>query len=84
MPIHDWTRVDAGTLASYDAGPMHTAYVNFVAVGDALPDVPLFLQPQYYVPAPLESTYQATWSLFPAPLKPLLESPTPPGTAANE
>lgn len=72
------------TLASYDAGPMHTAYVNFVAVGDALPDVPLFLQPQYYVPAPLEATYQATWSLFPAPLKPLLESPPAPGQAANQ
>jgi hypothetical protein len=62
------------TLASYDAGPTHTAYVNFVGVGDALPDVPLFLQPGYYVFAPLETTYQATWSLFPAPLKPLLEA----------
>jgi hypothetical protein len=68
------------TLASYDAGPTHIAYVNFVAVGDALPDAPLFLQPQYYVPAPLESTYQAMWALFPAPLKPLLESPTPPAS----
>lgn len=66
------------TLASYDAGPTHTAYVDFVAVGDALPDKSLFLQPAYYVPAPLEETYQSTWAVFPAPLKPLLEAPTPP------
>jgi hypothetical protein len=68
------------TLASYDAGPMHTAYVDFVAVGDLLPDKSLFLQPGYYVPTPLETTYQATWALFPAPLKPLLESPVPPSS----
>ena len=61
------------TLASYDAGPEHVAYVEFVAVGDALPDMPLFLRPEVYVPAPLETTYQATWNLFPAVLKGLLE-----------
>ncbi|HEY7428628.1 MAG TPA: DUF4058 family protein [Gemmataceae bacterium] len=65
------------TLASYDAGPLQAAYVEFVAVGDPLPDIPLFLQPEFYVPTPLETTYQATWELFPAPLKPLLEVPAP-------
>lgn len=69
------------TLASYNAGPTHTAYVDFVAVGDDLPDKPLFLQPENYVLAPLETTYQATWAVFPAPLKPLLEAPTPPSTS---
>jgi hypothetical protein len=66
------------TLASYDAGPAHTAYVDFAAVGDDLPDKPLFLQPGFYVLAPLQTTYQATWALFPTPLKPLLEAPIPP------
>jgi hypothetical protein len=51
------------------------AYVNFVAVGDPLPEMPLFLQPELYVRAPLEATYQATWEVFPAALKPLLERP---------
>jgi Protein of unknown function (DUF4058) len=64
------------TLASYDAGPPRVAYVEFVAVDDALPDMPLFLKPEVYVPAPLETTYQATWQLFPAALKGLLEAPT--------
>jgi len=65
------------TLAAYDAGPPQVAYVEQVAVRDALPDMPLFLKAEYYVPAPLEATYQTTWRLFPAPLKGLLEAPSP-------
>jgi hypothetical protein len=61
------------TLASYDAGPPRVAYVEFVAVGDALPNMPLFLKSEVYVPAPLEATYQATWELFPTALKGLLQ-----------
>ncbi len=60
------------TLASYDAGPECVAYVEFVAVGDHLPEVPLFLQPGCHVPAPLEETYQTAWTSFPAVLKGLL------------
>jgi hypothetical protein len=67
------------TLAAYDAGPPHVAYVESVAVGDPLPDMPLFLEPGIYVPAPLERTYQATWDVFPAALKGLLEANEPPG-----
>jgi hypothetical protein len=66
-------------LAAYDARP-RVAYIDPVAVGDALPDMPLFLGPEFYVPAPLETTYQTTWNAFPAVLKQLLEGPaeTPP------
>jgi hypothetical protein len=65
------------TLAAYDAGPPQVAYVEFVAVGDSLPDMPIFLKPGLYVPAPLEATYQRTWDdFFPAPLKDLLDGPT--------
>jgi hypothetical protein len=63
------------TLAAYDAGPTRVAYVEFVAVGDALPAMPLFLKPEFYVPAPLEPTYEATWQVFPTALKGLLEIP---------
>lgn len=61
------------TLASYDAGPDYVAYVEFVGVGDALPDMPIFLQPELYVPVPLDATYQAAWEVFPTPLKGLLQ-----------
>ena len=59
--------------ASFDAGSEYVAYFEPVAVGDVLPDMPLFLRPETYVPAPLESTYQDAWSVFPAALKGLLE-----------
>ena len=56
-------------------GLPQAAYVNFVAVGDVLPDMPLFLKPELYVDAPLEATYETTWGVFPAPMKRLLEGP---------
>ncbi len=62
-------------LASYDAGPPCVAYIEPVAVGDILPDRPLFLKPEHYILAPLEATYQTTWNAFPAVLKGLLEGP---------
>lgn len=63
------------TLASYDAGPEeYVAYVEFVGVGDKMPDdMPLFLKPEVYVATPLETTYQAAWNVFPDALKGLLE-----------
>jgi len=57
------------TLASYSAGLVKVAYVEPIAVGDVLPDMPLFLEPEMYVPAALEATYQTTWSVCPEPLK---------------
>ena len=62
------------TVAAYDAGPPPVAYVEFVAVGDQVPDMPIFLKPGFYVPAPLEATYQSTWEHFPASLKGLLDT----------
>jgi hypothetical protein len=59
-------------LASYDAHEL-SAYVESLGVGDLLVDMPIFLLSGRYVPAPLEATYQAAWSVFPAPLKKLLE-----------
>jgi hypothetical protein len=60
------------TLASYDAGPPQVAYVENIGVGDALPEMPIFLRSDVYVNAPLESTYQSAWDAFPRQLKPLL------------
>jgi hypothetical protein len=57
------------TLAAYDAGPPQVACVEIVGAGNALPDMPLFLQPEVYVPAPLEATYLTSWNVFPEALK---------------
>jgi hypothetical protein len=63
------------TLASNDAGPPPAAYAESIAVGDSLPVMPLFLESEFYVPAPLEVSHQSTWSRFAAPIKRLLEPP---------
>ncbi len=57
------------TVASYDAGAIPVTYVEPAAVGDFLPEMPLFVEPGSYVAAPLEATYQAAWEVFPAGLK---------------
>jgi hypothetical protein len=61
------------TLVAYDAGPPKTSYVEPVAVGDTLIDMPLFLAPGWYVPVPLEATYQAAWSGVPRRYRAVLE-----------
>ena len=70
------TRARLAEIEAYDAGPPPAAYVEPIAVGDDLPDMPLFLKPDFYIPAPLEASYQTTWIDFPAELKGLLETPT--------
>jgi hypothetical protein len=65
------------TLVSYEAQPDPTAYIEPVAVGDVLRDMPIYLQPGCYVSAPLEASYQETWDeSFPEPMKRLLEIPS--------
>jgi hypothetical protein len=61
-------------LASYDAGREKTAYVEPVALGDMLPDMPLFLIEGYHVKVPLEATYATTWSVFPKDMQQIVET----------
>ena len=60
------------TVAAYSAGIPKRAYVEPVAVGDPLPALPIFLETGIYVPAPLEESYQATWSKCPEPIRELV------------
>jgi hypothetical protein len=62
------------TVAAYMADSVSRAYVDPVAVGDELPSLPIFLDQRTYVPAPLESTYQSTWSKCPKPVRELVEN----------
>lgn len=64
------------TLAAYDAGPPKVAYVEPVAVGDVLPVMPLFLAPEQYISAPLESTYLAAYKGVPRYYRNILEKPS--------
>ncbi len=62
------------TLASYECGDVVRAYVEHAAVGDALPDMPLFLVPGGHVLVPVEQTYAAAWSLVPARWRRVIEA----------
>lgn len=63
------------TVAAYCAGVLETAYIEPVAVGDPLPELPIFLDPDRYVPAPLEESYQVTWAKCADPLRDAVENP---------
>jgi hypothetical protein len=49
------------TLASYVAGPRPEAYLEHLAIGLPLAEMPLFLNPDRYVNLPLETTYLAAY-----------------------
>jgi hypothetical protein len=63
------------TLASYLSDDDVTAFVNTIAVGDRLPDMPLFLDLELYVNVPLEATYMTAWQTFPAEWRDVLDAP---------
>jgi hypothetical protein len=45
-----------------DADAVKVHYIQPAAVGDPLPDMPLFLAPGLYVAVPLEATYAAAFA----------------------
>ena len=61
-------------LASYETGNERVAYVEPVAVGDALPDMPLFLASDLHILVPLESTYMSTWNVNPEEFRTAVET----------
>jgi hypothetical protein len=61
-------------LVSYETGGERAAYIEPVAVGDDLPDMPLFLTNNLHVMVPLEPTYQATWDASPEELRLAVET----------
>lgn len=61
------------SLASYVARPLAEAYVEYLALGEELPEMPLFLQVDSYVNVPLEPTYQAAHRGSPVHLRQILD-----------
>ncbi len=62
------------TLVAYSAGMLRQAYVEPVAVGQALTPMPLFLTADRYINVPLEETYQAAYEGVPRIYRQKLES----------
>jgi hypothetical protein len=63
------------TLVSYEAAPVKMAYVEPLAVGQVLPEMPLFLEVGMHIQVPLEAIYQAAWAGTPAIYQKILEAP---------
>jgi len=61
------------SLVSYECSEIIEAYVEPFAVGDKLKDMPLFLEPDFYVNVPLEQTYMSAFALMPKPSRVGLE-----------
>jgi hypothetical protein len=53
------------TFASYVADIERRALIEVAAVGETLPDMPLFFNSERYVNVPLEKTYQTAWKAVP-------------------
>jgi len=84
--IHDliWTELTGSgfkmpeglplTLVSYLADETWRWWIEPVAVGNVLPDMPLFLSPKRYVSIPLEETYQTAFNAGPKRWRDVLEA----------
>lgn len=62
------------TLAAYEAEMAVRAYVEAVAVGDSLMEMPLFLRAGAHVPVDLEATYRTAWEAVPRRWRSVIES----------
>ena len=71
-------------LASYETGDDRAAYVEPVAVGDVLAEMPLFLAPGMHIRVPLEATYRATWDATPEELRVAVETGVLPDSDTDE
>jgi hypothetical protein len=65
------------TLVSYECDLTTRAYIEPIAVGDVLPDLPLFLEPHGHIPVPLETTYKTAFAFLPRRWQQVLEAAVP-------
>jgi len=63
------------TLVAYESDLVTRAYLQNVGVGDALPDMELFLEPNGCVMVPLEATYTAAFAAQPRRWRDVLQPP---------
>lgn len=61
------------TLVAYETGWITRAYIEPIAIGDMLPEMPLYLEPDVYVPVPLEATYMTAFTAMPKRRRRVLE-----------
>jgi uncharacterized protein DUF4058 len=70
---HGVTEEQPYGVSAYCADAAPTAFFEPLGLGDSLPEMPLFLTPDYYVNVPLEQTYTSTWSRVPKRWRDVIE-----------
>lgn len=65
------------TMVAYECDLTTRAYIETVAVGQPLPEMPLFLEPNSHVLLPLEATYETAFDVMPRRWKTVLASDSP-------
>jgi hypothetical protein len=68
-PSEERNRIEADEFDAHVRG-----YIESLAVGDELPDMPLFLEPEAYIDVPLERTYMAAWEAVPLRWRRVIEA----------
>jgi hypothetical protein len=63
------------TVVTYVAGEQRRAFFQSVAVGEPLPVMHLFLEPDFYILFPLEETYMKAFAGFPRRWREVLTAP---------
>ena len=53
------------TVVAYECDARVRGYLEPIAVGDPLPDMPVYLRPGVFVEVSLETTYMAAWAAVP-------------------
>ena len=66
------------TLVAYQCHLETEAFIETISVGEPIPDMPLFIQPDAHILVPLERTYCAAWDTLPKRWQRVL------GTGGNE
>lgn len=63
------------SVFAYECADRVRTYLEPLAVGDFLPDMPVFLHPGLYIDVPLEATYMAAWEAVPKRWQKVIAAP---------
>ena len=63
------------TMVAYECDLITRAYIETLSVGQSLPEMPLFLEPNGCVMMPLEATYETAFAVMPRRWQTVLSPP---------
>lgn len=66
------------SVFAYECDESVRTYLEPLAFGDAIPDMPVFLYPGMFIEVPLETAYRSAWEAVPVRWQKVIESPQTP------